>query len=72
MIIETAIEQFNLTNTAIVVGEDIDLLVLLTAPTKKTIFFLKPGKAQHQSEMYSSKSLSTFAKCQNHVLLVVL
>lgn len=49
LIIETAIEQFNLTNTTIVIGEDVDLLVLLTArtSTENTIFFLKPGKAQH-------------------------
>ena len=41
LIIETAIEQINLTNTTIVVGEDVVLLVLLTAraPTEKTIFF---------------------------------
>ena len=55
---KTAIEQINLTNTTIVVGEDVDLLVLLTAraPTEKTILFLKPGKAQNQSQMYSSQS----------------
>lgn len=72
LIIETAIEQFNLTNTTIVVGEDVDLLVLLTArtPTEKIIYFLKPGKAQHQSEIYSSKSLSAFSKCQNHILFL--
>lgn len=58
LIIETAIEQFNLTNTTIVVGEDVDLLVLLTART--------PTK----SEIYSSKSLSAFAKCQNHILFL--
>ena len=41
LIIKTAIEQFNLTNASIVVGEDVDLLVLLTArtPAEKTIFF---------------------------------
>ena len=72
LIVETAIEQFNSTHTIIVVGEDVDLLVLLTArtPTEKTIFFLKPGKAQHQSEIYTSKSLSSFAKCQNHILFL--
>lgn len=65
--------QFNLTNTIIVVGEDVDLLVLLAArtPTEKTIFFLKPGKAQHQSEIYTPKSLlSSFAKSQNHILFL--
>lgn len=46
LIIETAIEQFNFTNTTIVVGEDVDLLVLLAArtPTEKTIFFLNQEK----------------------------
>ena len=45
LIIKTAIEQ---SNTAIVVGEDVDLLVLLTArtPTDGIIYFSKPGKAQ--------------------------
>lgn len=47
LIIEIATEQFNLTYTSIVVGEDVDLLVL-------------PGKVQHQSDTYSSKSLFTF------------
>ncbi|XP_076677413.1 uncharacterized protein LOC143373765 [Andrena cerasifolii] len=78
LIIETAVEQFNLTSTTIVVGEDIDLLVLLTArtPANKIIYFLKPGKAQHQSEiyrwdtLYTSKSLSAFATCQNHILFL--
>lgn len=43
LIIETALEQFNI-NTTIVVGEDVDLLIILTArtPTNKTIYFLKP------------------------------
>ena len=42
LIIETAIEQSNTTNTTIVVGEDVDLLVLLTArtPIDKIIYFL--------------------------------
>ncbi|KAI4474185.1 hypothetical protein M0804_014978 [Polistes exclamans] len=47
-IIETAIEKFDATNTTIVVGEDVDLLVLLTArtPMDEIIYFLKPGRAQ--------------------------
>jgi hypothetical protein len=72
LIIETAIEQLNATNTTVVVGEDVDLLVLLTArtPTDKIIYFLKPGKAQQQTEIYSSKSLSAYPKCQNHILVL--
>lgn len=72
LIIETAIKKFSVTNTTVVVGEDVDLLVLLTArtPTEKIIYFFKPGKAQNQSEIYSSNSLSNFPKCQNHVLFL--
>jgi hypothetical protein len=72
LIIETAIEQLNATNTTVVVGEDINLLVLLTArtPIDKIIYFLKPGKAQQQTEIYSSKSLFAYPKCQNHILFL--
>ncbi|GBO24557.1 hypothetical protein AVEN_40583-1 [Araneus ventricosus] len=43
LIIERALEKFN-TNTTIVVGEDVDLLIMLTArtPTDRIIYFLKP------------------------------
>lgn len=43
LIIETVMDQFNTVNTIIVVGEDVDLLVLLTArtPIDKIIYFLK-------------------------------
>ncbi|PZC75227.1 hypothetical protein B5X24_HaOG206534 [Helicoverpa armigera] len=72
LIIETAIEKLNATNTIIVVGEDVDLLVLLTArtPIDKIIYFLKPGRAQKQSEIYSSKSLTAYPKCQNYILFL--
>ena len=51
LIIETAIEQFNTPNTTVVVGEDVDLLILLTAwtPIDKIIYFLKPGKGQQRT-----------------------
>ncbi|KAI4493650.1 hypothetical protein M0804_001826 [Polistes exclamans] len=72
LIIETAIEKFDATNTTIVVGEDVDLLVLLTArtPMDKIIYFLKPGRAQQRTEIYSSKSLSAYPKCQNYILFL--
>lgn len=70
-IIETAIEQFSSTNPTIVVGEDVDLLIILTArtPTDKIVYFLKPGRAQVQKKIYSSQSLSAYPKCQPHILL---
>lgn len=54
LIIEATIEQSNTTNKTIVVGEDVDLLVLLTArtPIDKIIYFLKPGKAQQPTKIY--------------------
>lgn len=71
LIIETAIEQSN-TNTTIVVGEDVDLLIILTArtPIDKIIYFLKPGKAQIETKMYSSQSLTSYPKCQAHILFL--
>ncbi|KAL4718517.1 hypothetical protein ACJJTC_010356 [Scirpophaga incertulas] len=72
LIIETAIEQFESSKTTVVVGEDVDLLILLTArtPTDKIIYFLKPGKAQVQSRIYSSQSLTAYPKCQAHILFL--
>ena len=54
------------------VGEDFDLLILLTArtPIDKIIYFLKPGRAQQRTEIYSSKSLSAYPKCQNDILFL--
>lgn len=45
LIIETAIEQCNEINKIIVVSDDVNLLLLLTArtPTNKMIYFLMPG-----------------------------
>lgn len=59
LIIETALEQFN-TNKTIVIGEDVDLLIILIArtPTDRMIYFLKPGKAQTETKMYSFQSLT--------------
>ncbi|GBN48104.1 hypothetical protein AVEN_204062-1 [Araneus ventricosus] len=71
LIIETALEKFN-KNTTIVVGEYVDLLIILTArtPTDRIIYFLKPGKAQIETKMYSSQSLTSYPKCQAHILFL--
>ncbi|GBO34389.1 hypothetical protein AVEN_207736-1 [Araneus ventricosus] len=68
LIIETALEKFN-TNTTIVVGEYVDLLIILTArtPTDRIIYFLKPGKAEIETKMYSSQNLTSYPKCQAHI-----
>lgn len=52
-------------NITIVVGEDVDLLVILTARALATqeIFFLKPGKKNVERKLYSSQSFN-----QNHLI----
>ena len=74
LIIETAIEQSNATNTIVVVVGDVDLLILVTArtPIDKTIYLLKPGRTRQRTEMYSSKSLSAYSKFQNQFYFYML
>ncbi|GBO16691.1 hypothetical protein AVEN_9723-1 [Araneus ventricosus] len=71
LIIETSLEKFN-TNTTIVVGEDVDLLIILTArtPTDRIVYFLKLIKAQIETKLYSSESLTSYPKCQVHILFL--
>ncbi|GBM62027.1 hypothetical protein AVEN_220954-1 [Araneus ventricosus] len=71
LIIETSLEKFN-TNTTILVGEDVDLLIILTArtPTDRIIYFFKSGKDQIETKMYSSQSLTSYPKCQAHILFL--
>jgi len=71
LIIETALEQINI-NKSIVVGEDINLLVLLIArtPAEKEIYFLKLGKAKVKTTIYSSKSFGSYIKSKDHILFL--
>ena len=63
LIIQTAINEcLDATNTVAVVGEDVDLLVLLTAlaPEDRNITFLKPGRGRVPARQYSSSDLQAF------------
>lgn len=59
-VVETAIKESQGTS-AIVVGQDIDLLVLIIhlAPTETEISFLKEGKGKTKSRIYSSQDLQS-------------
>nr|CAI5842070.1 unnamed protein product [Callosobruchus analis] len=62
--VETAIEESKHEKRAIVIGGDIDLLVILIRPTgchEQEIFFKKIGKANVKTQIYSS----TFKKLSN-------
>lgn len=63
LIIETAIEESKHGKTAVIVGEDIDLLVILIGRTlfyDQEIFFRKVGKGNVKTEIYSSKSFDKY------------
>ncbi|KMQ87542.1 hypothetical protein RF55_13146 [Lasius niger] len=71
LIIETALKQA-CRNTTVVVGEDVDLLVILIArtPIDKEIFFLKPGKGKVERKIYSSRSFDEHKSSKDHILFL--
>lgn len=56
-------------NTTIIVGEDVDLLILLTAKTPIDKIFTF-GKAQIQTKIYLSQNLTAYPKCQANILFL--
>uniref|UniRef100_A0A6P7H5E5 Uncharacterized protein LOC114347235 n=1 Tax=Diabrotica virgifera virgifera TaxID=50390 RepID=A0A6P7H5E5_DIAVI len=58
LIVQTAIDVASDLKPAIIISEDIDVLVILTvrASTKKNIYFLKPSKGKKTETIYSSDS----------------
>ena len=72
LIIKTALEHYHTNIKTIVVGEDVDLLILLIARTSpdQEIYYLKPGKGKAETKIYSSKSFDNFENNKNHILLI--
>lgn len=74
LIITTAIEiAKNETETpVVVVREDVDLIVLLTAltPQNNIIYFFKPGKGNIKSRFYSSDSFQGNEECKSNILFL--
>lgn len=58
MIVETAVSAADMYDSVIITGEDIDLLVLLTAlgSSKKNVYFQKSGKGNSPTVLYSAHS----------------
>jgi len=71
LIIETAINEA-VNNITIVVGEDVDLLVILTARALATqeIFFLKPGNKNVERKLYSSQSFDQHHLIRDKILFL--
>lgn len=64
-IIRTAIEKAANNSVTAVVGEDVDLIVLLMAltPSAKEIFFVKPGRGKMETRIFSSQELQKLSFC---------
>ena len=72
-IVTTAIEIAKTSDrTVVVVSEDTDVLVLVTAltPSNSEIFFIKPARPNKGEELYSSKSLSHIPSILENILFL--
>lgn len=71
LIVETALitSQTN-TDSTVIVGDDFDLLVIMTArsPSNSEIFFLKPGKGKVEQKTCSTRSLEGI--CKKYILFL--
>lgn len=72
LIINTAIEMSSSYEYAIIVGKDVDLLVLLTAlgNSHANIYLLKPGKGKSVERIYSSQSIQGDEVVKNNILFL--
>ncbi|GBM77634.1 hypothetical protein AVEN_34459-1 [Araneus ventricosus] len=57
LIINTAMSVSSAFDSVIVVGEDVDLILLTALSTRSNIYILKPGKGQISQQIYSTKSI---------------
>lgn len=72
LIIQTAIDMSSSFTRVFVVGEDIDLLVLLTAKARDldNIFLLKPARGKVAETLYSTRSLKYKDTVANNILFL--
>ncbi|KAL4702881.1 hypothetical protein ACJJTC_005792 [Scirpophaga incertulas] len=71
LIVDTAINLE--TKNVVIVSEDIDVLVILTALANESreIYFLKPSRGKVKQKIFSSKSLEkSLPKCKEHILFL--
>lgn len=71
--VETAIEESEKHRAAVIIGEDIDLLVILIGRAKyheREIFFKKVGKDKIQTKLYSTSSFDHYPRCKEYILFL--
>lgn len=70
LIINTAISISSTFDSVIVVGEDVDLLILFTALSKRSnVYILKPGKGKNCQRIYSKDSIIDKTDADNILFL---
>ena len=69
----TTIEEASKTNSVTIVGEDVDLLVILTAAlaeSKHNLYLLKQGKGRAENKVYSQASLKCESEIKDNILFL--
>lgn len=64
LIVMTAIEEKCIDNPSAIIGNDVDLLDLMTAltPTNRTVYFIKKGKLLTDDKLYASNDYVEFKR----------
>ena len=72
LIVNTAIEEASTTDSVTIVGEDVDLLVILTAlaGSKHNIYFLKQGKGKTKNKLYTQASMKYGSDIKDNILFL--
>ncbi|GBM37600.1 hypothetical protein AVEN_44531-1 [Araneus ventricosus] len=71
LIIKSALEIEKRSQCVMVVGEDIDLLVIIAASTKSAnIFFLKPGRGKAEDALYCTATLNIAPQIRDNILFL--
>lgn len=71
-IVRTAIQKSSQSDKVIIICEDTDVLVILTAlaPNDKEIFFIKPPRGKTNAKLYSSRSLNNHPVMKSNILFI--
>lgn len=72
LIVNTAIQMTEMFSTVVIIGEDTDLLVLLTAkaPSGSKIYLMKPGKGTSPNTFYSPDNFKFSPTVKNNLLFL--
>ncbi|GBN25511.1 hypothetical protein AVEN_88886-1 [Araneus ventricosus] len=71
LIIKSALEIEKRSQCVVVVGEDIDLLVIMAASiNSENIFFLKPGRSKAEDALYYATTLNIASQIRDNILFL--